>query len=148
MIAELGCDRRTGPLDDGLRHQYLEEILEGFGQRERLASSADYEQMDEVMNKLAPGERSGWAFGRSDEEFRPMFDLIRQGRMPESKSMLGKLLNKILTTEAEKSWHAAEADDRRRNLPDFEAVRRYFGPHAPRRPQRKRWLVHYGRGAE
>ena len=51
------------------------------------------------MNKLAPGERSGWAFGRSDEELRPMFELIRQGKMPESKSMLGKLLNNMLTTE-------------------------------------------------
>ena len=40
--------------------KYLTEILQGFGQRDRLASSADYKQMEEVMNKLAPGERSGW----------------------------------------------------------------------------------------
>jgi len=110
---------------------YLLEVLQGTGQRERLASSADYEQMAEVMNKLVPGERSGWAFGRSDEELRPMFDLVRQGRMPESKSMLGKLLNNLFTTEADRK---AGTPRKQRidgaNLPDFEAVRRYFGPHA------------------
>ena len=110
---------------------YLTELLQGFGQHERLASSADYQQMLEVMNKLAPGERSGWVFGRSDEEVRPTFDLIREGKMPQSKSMLGKLLNKMLTTEDEKkqACRAGNASTAA-NLPEFEAVRRYFGPHA------------------
>ncbi len=110
---------------------YLTGLLQGFGQQERLASTADYQQMLEVMNKLAPGERSGWIFGRSDEEIRPTFDLIRDGKMPQSKSMLGKLLNKVLTTEDEKKQGVPR---RQRingaNLPDFETVRRYFGPHA------------------
>jgi hypothetical protein len=111
--------------------KYLSEILEGFGQRERLASSADYKQMEEVMNKVAPGERSGYHFGRSDEEFRPAFDLIRQGKMPQSKSMLGKLLNKFLTTEDEKKQGVPRHQRvNGANLPEFEVVRRYFGPHA------------------
>ncbi len=111
--------------------KYLTEILEGFGQRERLASSADYKQMQEVMDKLAPGERSGYVFGRSDEEVRPTFDLIREGKMPQSKSMLGKLLNKILTTEDEKKQGVPRHQRiNGANLPEFEAVRRYFGPHA------------------
>jgi hypothetical protein len=111
--------------------KYLTEILQGVGQRERLASSADYKQMEEVMNKLAPGERSAYHFGRSDEEFRPTFDLIRQGKMPQSKSMLGKLLNKVLTTEDEKKQGVPRHQRvNGANLPEFEAVRRYFGPHA------------------
>jgi hypothetical protein len=123
--------------------KYLTEILEGFGQRERLASSADYKQMEETMNKLAPGERSGYHFGRSDEEVRPTFDLIREGKMPQSKSMLGKLLNKILTTEDEKKQGVPR---RQRvngaNLPEFEAVRRYFGPHAAVvRSEKDGWFV-------
>jgi hypothetical protein len=111
--------------------QYLTEILQSFGRRERLASSADYQQMTEVMNRLVPGERSGWIFGRSDEELRPTFDLIRQGKMPQSKSMLGKLLNKMLTTaEEEKQGTPRRQRVNGANLPDFEMVRRYFGPHA------------------
>src|SRR4029079_16291214 len=77
------------------------------------------------------GERSAYIFGRSDEEFRPTLDLIREGKMPQSKSMLGKLLNKILTTAHEKKQGVPR---RQRingaNLPDFEAIRRSFGPHA------------------
>jgi hypothetical protein len=123
--------------------KYLTEILEGFGQRERLASSADYKQMEEIMNKLAPGERSGYHFGRSDEEVRPTFDLIREGKMPQSKSMLGKLLNKILTTEDEKKQGVPRHQRvNGANLPEFEAVRRYFGPHAAVvRSEKDGWFV-------
>jgi hypothetical protein len=110
--------------------QYLQEILQGFGQRERLSSSPDYEQVLNSMNRLAPGERCGWHFGRSDEEFRPTFELIRQGKMPESKTMLGKFLNNVLTTEQEREdgiLRQQQIDGS--TLPSFEAVRRYFGPH-------------------
>jgi hypothetical protein len=111
--------------------EYLIDVLEGFAQRERLASSSDYQQMLEIMNKLVPGERSGWAFGRGDEEIRPMYEMVREGRMPESKSMMGKLLNNMFTTEADRK--AGTLRKQRidgAHLPEFESVRRYFGPHA------------------
>lgn len=109
---------------------YLTEILGGFAQRDRLASSEDYQQLTEALTKLAPGDRSGWAFGRGDEEMRPMYEMVRQNRMPESKSMVGKLLNNVLTTEADRK--AGKPRKQRVDgslLPEFEAVRRYFGPH-------------------
>ena len=122
---------------------YLTQILEGYGQRERLASAADYQQMAEVFNKLAPGERSGWLFGRSDEEVRPTFDMIREGKMPQSKSMLGKLLNKLLTTEAErKEGVPRQQKINGANLPEFEAVRRYFGPRgAVVKSEKDGWFI-------
>ena len=40
--------------------KYLTEILEGFAQRERLASSADYKQTLAMLDKLAPGEQRLW----------------------------------------------------------------------------------------
>jgi hypothetical protein len=108
---------------------YLREILEGFAQRERLASSLDYQQVTEVMERLAPGDRSGWSFGRTDEEIRPTFELLRQGKMPEAETMLAKFLNNMLTTEVERE----EGTIRKQRiagsrLPDFEMVRRYLGP--------------------
>ena len=83
------------------------------------------------MEHLAPGERSGWSFGRTDEELRPTFELMRQGKMPEAKTMLGKFLNNMLTTEDEReegTIRKQRIDGSR--LPNFEAVRRYFGPPA------------------
>jgi hypothetical protein len=108
---------------------YLREILEGFAHRERLASSADYQQIVETMNRVAPGERSGWSFGRTDEELRPTFELLRQGNMPEAETMLAKFLNNLLTTKVERD----EGVVRKQRidgsaLPNFEAVRRYLGP--------------------
>jgi hypothetical protein len=109
--------------------EYLREVLEGFAQRERLASSLDYQQVVEEMENLAPGERCAWSFGRTDEEIRPTFELLRQGKMPEAETMLAKFLNNVLTTEVEReegTIRKQRIDGSR--LPDFETVRRYLGP--------------------
>ena len=55
-----------------------------------------------------------------------MYELIRAGRMPESETMLGKLLNSLLGEGKEGVPRAQRIDGSK--LPDFEAVRRYFGP--------------------
>jgi hypothetical protein len=122
---------------------YLTEILEGFAQRERLASSPDYKQLVAVMDKLTPGERSAWGFGRGDEEVRPVFEMIRQNRMPESKSMIGKMLNNMLTTDADRKTGAPRKQRvDGSSLPEFESVRRYFGPHANVvRSEKDGWFV-------
>jgi hypothetical protein len=109
--------------------KYLEHLLGGFGQRELLTSSGDYQLVSARMEKLAAGERCGWSFVRTDEAFRPTYELIRQGRMPESETMFGKFLNRMLTTEVEKEEgvlrkQRLDGSD----LPNFETVRRFFGP--------------------
>jgi hypothetical protein len=122
---------------------YLTEILEGFGQRDRLSSSADYQQVVGVLNQHMPGERSVLEFGRSDEELRPIFELVRQNKMPESKSILGKLLNRILETEQEREDGVLRKQTiDGSSLPSFEAVRRYFGPHGGAvRSERDGWVM-------
>jgi hypothetical protein len=109
--------------------EFLKELLGEFGQREMLSSSGDYQLVLARMNEAAPGPRCGWSFIRTDEAFRPTYELLRQGRMPESETMFGKFLNRMLTTEVEKE----EGVLRKQRLdgsglPNFEMVRRYFGP--------------------
>jgi hypothetical protein len=109
--------------------QYLEELISEHTQRDMLTSSGDYQMVLARMNQLATGPRCGWSFVRTDEAFRPTYELIRQGRMPESETMFGKFLNRLLTTEVEKE----EGVLRKQRLdgsglPSFEMVRRYFGP--------------------
>jgi hypothetical protein len=57
--------------------------------------------------------------------------------------MLGKLLNKVLTTEEEKKQGVPRHQRvNGANLPEFEAVRRYFGPHgAVVRSDKDGWVV-------
>jgi hypothetical protein len=108
---------------------FLKELLQGFAQHEMLTSSGDYEQVAALMSKLAPGDHCGFSFVRMDEASRSAYELIRENKMPESESLLGKFLNEVLTTEVEK-----EEGIRRKQridgslLPDFEMVRRYLGP--------------------
>jgi hypothetical protein len=109
--------------------KYLEYLLQGFGQRDLLTNSGDYKLVSTRMDQLASGPRCGWSFVRTDEAFRPTYELIRQGRMPESETMFGKFLNRMLTTEVEKEegvLRKQKLDGS--DLPSFEAVRRYFGP--------------------
>jgi len=123
--------------------EFLKELLGGFGQRDMLVSAGDYQQVAALMDRVAPGPRSGWSFVRTDEAFRPTYELVRQDRMPEAETMFGKFLNEMLTTEVEK-----EEGVRRKqrvdggSLPNFEMVRRYFGP-AGRvlRSDRDGWLL-------
>jgi hypothetical protein len=108
---------------------YLKSVLAGFGQHERLAGGIDYQYVTSALEAIAPAPHSGWSFGHTDEEFRPTFELIRQGKMPQSKTMLGKALNNLLTTDVEREegvLRKQRIDGSR--LPSFEAVRRYFGP--------------------
>jgi hypothetical protein len=109
--------------------QYLEELISEHTERDMLTSSGDYQLVAARMNQLVTGPRCGWSFVRTDEAFRPTYELIRQGRMPESETMFGKFLNRLLTTEVEKE----EGVLRKQRLdgsglPSFEMVRRYFGP--------------------
>jgi hypothetical protein len=122
---------------------YLQEILQGFGQRERLASSPDYQQVLATLSQLAPEARCGLHFGRLDEEMRPTFELIRQGKMPEAKTMFGKFLNNLLTTEAQRDeGELREQKIDGGTLPSFEAVRRYFGPHGRlTRSEQDGWVI-------
>jgi hypothetical protein len=65
-------------------------------------------------------------FSRTDEEYRPVYELFRAGRMPESETMFGKLLNVLLGDTRAGVPRTPRLDGSK--LPDFEAVRRYFGP--------------------
>jgi hypothetical protein len=108
---------------------YLTEVLGGFAEKEQLATSDDYQEVAQALEYLSPGERSGWSFGRTDEELRPTFELLRQGKMPQAKTMLGKFLNNLLRTEEERKDRTVRKQQiDGSSLPDFEAVKHYLGP--------------------
>jgi hypothetical protein len=123
--------------------EYLKEILTGFANRERLATCEDYQLVAETLSHISPGDASGLSFVRMDEATRPTYELIRQGKMPEAKSMLGKMLNNLLTTEVEREVgkiRKQRIDGSK--LPSFESVRRYFGlAGRSLRSERDGWVI-------
>ena len=105
---------------------FLVKVLNTVSERDSLRSSVDFGIVRNELNRLVPGEHCVQTFSRTDEEYRAVYELIRQGRMPEAETMMGKMLNNVLGDGKEGSVRQQKIDGSK--LPDFETVRRYFGP--------------------
>lgn len=104
---------------------FLERVLATNGGAESLASAADYATVTTEMKRLFPATTAMRTFGRADETIRPAYEMLKQGAMPKSKSMMGQLLNGLLSDGKEGSLRTQKIDGS--TLPDFELIRRYFG---------------------
>ncbi len=91
-----------------------------------LTEAADYQQVQDALSKIGAGTDSLRFFTRTDEAYRPTYELIRQGKMPESKTVLGKLLNRVLGPDEKGILREQEIDGTK--MPEYDAVRRYLGP--------------------
>jgi hypothetical protein len=121
---------------------FLKKVLEQADGGKSLAESVDFQLVSAEIEKLtAGGENSVRFFSRTDEEFRPTYELIRAGKMPQSETMFGRVLNRLFTNEPattkKKDGKIAKRDKHKqprkqqidgRQLPDYDLVRRYFGP--------------------
>jgi len=108
---------------------FLKEILALKADQDTLGAAGDYREVEVAMAKLLPGHVAARCFVRTDEAYRPTYELLRQGKMPESETLLGRLLNRLLSPpddEGEGLLREQKIDGRK--LPEFEMVRRYFGP--------------------
>lgn len=105
---------------------FLIKVLRKVEKRETLARSIDYMTVDATLKELGAGQNCARTFSCTDEEYRPTYELIRQGKMPESETMLGRVLNTLFG--AGKKGVARKQQIDGTQLPDFEFVRRYLGP--------------------
>lgn len=111
--------------------EFLEKALFGVKTEESLSTTLDLKLAFEQINQLVPGDRCAWTFSRLDESLRPSYELLRAGKMPQSNTFFGRMLNRMLTTEEQKDAgedRAQKVDGTK--LPSFEIARRYFGPSA------------------
>jgi hypothetical protein len=108
---------------------FLKTFLTEKPTGEKLADAGDYNEVNSALEQLLKGEVAVRCFVRTDEAYRPTYELLRQGKMPESETLLGRVLNRVLTTpedEDEGVLRKQQIDGRQ--LPSFEMVRRYFSP--------------------
>jgi hypothetical protein len=64
-------------------------------------------------------------FSRLDDEIRGSYELLRQGLMPESEGLVGRILNQLLAPEDKHMVREQRIDGSK--MPDFQVVRRYLG---------------------
>jgi hypothetical protein len=108
---------------------FLQKILSEKPAGEVLAGAGDFNEVNAAINQLIAGPVAVRCFRRNDEAYRPTYELLRQGKMPEAETLLGRLLNRLLTPpEDEEEGILRKQKIDGRQLPPFEMVRRYFSP--------------------
>jgi hypothetical protein len=104
---------------------FLERVLSTSGDAESLTAATDYQRATAQINRLVPGAKSLRSFGRIEKTLRSAYDLVRDGSMPKSKSVMGQVLNGLLGDGEEGTVRAPEIDGS--SLPEFGEIRRYLG---------------------
>jgi len=107
-------------------YDFLTKVLRPIDKRETLGRSIDYRIIEARIKQLAPEANCVYGFSRTDQEYRPTYELMRQGKMPESETIMGQLLNAIFTTDGTTALRSQEIDAAK--APPFDFVRRYLGP--------------------
>ncbi|MFM7292363.1 MAG: hypothetical protein ACKO6B_14195 [Planctomycetia bacterium] len=100
-----------------------------------IAEDASYATVAAELKQLLGGERSLSSFNRTEKLIRPAYELLRAGRLRESKSLAGTMLRRMLEGDGQagdKSRQPAAAGQRQQkvdgsSLPEFEQIRHYFG---------------------
>jgi hypothetical protein len=105
---------------------FIVEMLQRPVGTDLLSDAADFQQVQDALSKIGAGSSSFRFFARTDETYRPTYELIRDGRMPEAKTLLGKLLNQLLGPDEKGILREQQIDGTK--MPEFDAVRRYLGP--------------------
>ncbi|NOY29069.1 MAG: hypothetical protein GXP28_02500 [Planctomycetes bacterium] len=108
---------------------YLRGIFSQADLEDELSTAGDYREVEAALSQLMSGPVAARCFLRTDEVYRPIYELLRQGRMPESETLMGRTLNRLLSaSDEEDEGILREQKIDGRTLPEFEMVRRYFGP--------------------
>ena len=107
-------------------YDFLTKMLDELAEREQLVDGNEYHLVKTELDYLSGGKACAEIFSRTDEDYRAVYELIRAGRMPEAETMLGNLLNRFLG-EGKPGVRRTQRINGKA-LPEYDAVRRYFGP--------------------
>jgi hypothetical protein len=108
----------------------VKKMLRDASEVAAMSRDADYQRVNTQIEIEV--KRRGWSgvcmrrFSRTDEEFRSSYELTRMGKMPQSQSILGQLLNGGRPEPAK--GQTLEQRINASKLPPYDTARRYFGP--------------------
>jgi hypothetical protein len=105
---------------------FLKKVLTPPKKAEKLVDDVDWKLVYEQMDKWDPKAKCLRVFSRTDEEYRPTYELIRLNKMPESETMLAKLLRGLFGEGKKGQVRKQKIDGSQ--LPEYQIVRRYLGP--------------------
>lgn len=106
--------------------EFIQQLIDRVGNPAALADDADIQAIRRALKDIGADATTAEAFTRSDEQLRASYELIRQGKMPESESLIGKLLNQVLGPDERSLKREQQIDGSK--LPDYEEVQPFLGP--------------------
>ena len=110
------------------RKEYIEQIL-SLTQDQELHQCDDYQAVAESLAKLTDEKRVAFRqFGRVDQALKTNYEMMRQGKMGSSNTVLARILNRVLASEDQEGVREQKFDATQ--LPENydQAVAPYFGP--------------------
>jgi hypothetical protein len=109
--------------------EYLKTILDRLDTvQQSIKGEAEYVTVNDIFANMGLTDKPHFLqfFSRTDKTLQPTYELVRQGKMPQSQAVLGKVMNALLVPEDEEGVRPQAIDGK--NLPEFDKVRHYFGP--------------------
>ena len=106
--------------------EFLKQALRQVDKHDGLAQCADFRFVSDRMGQLGAHEISFRLFSRTAEEYRPTYELIRTGRMPQAQTLFAQMLNALLGDGKDGVPRKQKIDGRM--LPAFDTISHYFGP--------------------
>ena len=106
---------------------FLVKTLKPLKENNRLATQAEFQDVwNLTFSKLGVKQQSSRSFAWTDRWVEPTYELIRQGKMPQSESLLGRTLNSLSAPGKKGAPRHQRIDGSK--LPDFGVVRKALGP--------------------
>lgn len=105
---------------------FLKKVIDLPPEGARLISADDYQRVQNLLTDWSEAGSSFRYFSRQHEAYRATYELLRQQMMPQSESLLGKLLNRWWGPAKGKETREQQIDAHQ--LPDYEVAKRYLSP--------------------
>ncbi len=103
----------------------VKEMIQNDGENS-LAKEADYQAILAALKEVGDDNQNTFRlFSRADLELRTSYELIRQGRMPESEGFIGRLLNTVLAPKEKNAKRTQEVDGSK--MPPFAKIQQHLG---------------------
>jgi len=113
---------------------FLERVL-AAAPEPSIAGEERYRRAAAAREGLLPGDVALTTFTDTGRLVRPAWNLLREGRLPESRGLAATMLMRVLDRDRADGGPAAGAATRKQevdgsSLPEFDLVRKYFGTTA------------------
>jgi len=103
----------------------LKSVLKVHPTEQQLKETTEFQLIYEDLDRLGSGNDSLKLFARADEQVRATYELVQQGKHPESETLFGKFMNWLYGSEDEDELREQMIDGVK--MPDFQMARRYLG---------------------